>query len=82
MSTRRFNGTRQGEPYHAVVVSRDMFEPPQFEIDVVIFSSDTGRVHYQYSRTILTQFYPYDNTYEGQKSAVRALLLDPWRFER
>ncbi len=70
MSTRYFNGTRDGNPYQAIVVARDIYSPMVFEIDVVIFSRSTGEAHDSFSRSV-----PANG--RGQRAAVRAVIANP-----
>lgn len=73
MSTKYFNGTTGGNPYHATVMSRDIFDPPRFEIHVMIFDKQTGEPTDGFERTVID---PPDSP----RAAVRAVIANRDNF--
>ena len=62
-----FNGTRDGEPYHAVVTRRNDW----LDVSVVIFSRETGNCHYSFDRLV------HFDTTSDPKRAVALILRNP-----
>jgi len=78
INTRYFNGTHDGQPYHAIVTRRDTLNPLSgsselFEVEIVIFNRTTGEPIYAFERTVF-------DTAQGQRAAVRAVIKDPEAF--
>lgn len=72
MTTRYFNGTRDGSPYHAQVTR--CHADDWLEVKIIIFDRRTGEPHYAFERSV--------SGFEsrGYRAAVRAVIANPDAF--
>ena len=73
MTSRFFNGTRDGDNYQARVDTIGIPGKRSFDISIVIFNRSTGLPNYAFERIV-------PDTIGSKRAAVRAVIANPDNF--